>query len=93
MGTRRELLWLTAWPIETPIAIQEQNSFPGLTTRFFSRYARQVHNGFPEASRHLSPGRPRRSSTRETRSSRLLRRCLTGKLRELSGAFLRREVG
>ncbi len=41
----------------TPIAIQEQNSFPGLTTRFFSRYARQVHNGFPEASRHLSPGR------------------------------------
>jgi UDP-N-acetylglucosamine--N-acetylmuramyl-(pentapeptide) pyrophosphoryl-undecaprenol N-acetylglucosamine transferase len=40
----------------TPIAIQEQNSFPGLTTRFFSRYARQVHNGFPEASRHLSPG-------------------------------------
>ena len=40
-----------------PIAIQEQNSFPGLTTRFFSRYARQIHNGFPEASRHLSPGR------------------------------------
>jgi UDP-N-acetylglucosamine--N-acetylmuramyl-(pentapeptide) pyrophosphoryl-undecaprenol N-acetylglucosamine transferase len=39
-----------------PIAIQEQNSFPGLTTRFFSRYARQVHNGFPEASRFLSPG-------------------------------------
>ncbi|HYN83558.1 MAG TPA: UDP-N-acetylglucosamine--N-acetylmuramyl-(pentapeptide) pyrophosphoryl-undecaprenol N-acetylglucosamine transferase [Gemmatimonadaceae bacterium] len=39
-----------------PIAIQEQNSFPGLTTRFFSRFARQVHNGFPEASRHLSPG-------------------------------------
>lgn len=41
----------------TPIAIQEQNSFPGLTTRFFSRYARQVHNGFPEASHHLSPGK------------------------------------
>jgi UDP-N-acetylglucosamine--N-acetylmuramyl-(pentapeptide) pyrophosphoryl-undecaprenol N-acetylglucosamine transferase len=40
-----------------PIAIQEQNSYPGLTTRFFSRYARQVHNGFPEASRYLSPGR------------------------------------
>jgi UDP-N-acetylglucosamine--N-acetylmuramyl-(pentapeptide) pyrophosphoryl-undecaprenol N-acetylglucosamine transferase len=40
-----------------PIAIQEQNSFPGLTTRFFSRFARQVHNGFPEASKHLSPGR------------------------------------
>jgi len=40
-----------------PFAIQEQNSFPGLTTRFFSRYARQVHNGFPEAAHHLSPGR------------------------------------
>lgn len=40
-----------------PIAIQEQNSFPGLTTRFFSRYARQVHNGFPEANRLLSPSR------------------------------------
>ncbi len=39
-----------------PIAIQEQNSFPGLTTRFFSRFARQVHNGFPEASHYLSPG-------------------------------------
>ncbi len=38
-----------------PFAIQEQNSYPGLTTRFFSRYARQVHNGFPEAARHLSP--------------------------------------
>jgi len=40
-----------------PFAIQEQNSYPGLTTRFFSRYARQVHNGFPEAARHLSSGK------------------------------------
>jgi UDP-N-acetylglucosamine--N-acetylmuramyl-(pentapeptide) pyrophosphoryl-undecaprenol N-acetylglucosamine transferase len=40
-----------------PFALQEQNSFPGLTTRFFSRYARQVHTGFPEAARKLSPGR------------------------------------
>lgn len=40
-----------------PYAVQEQNSFPGLTTRFFSRYARQVHNGFPEAANHLSPGK------------------------------------
>jgi UDP-N-acetylglucosamine--N-acetylmuramyl-(pentapeptide) pyrophosphoryl-undecaprenol N-acetylglucosamine transferase len=40
-----------------PMAIQEQNSFPGLTTRFFSRYARQIHNGFPEAVRLLSPGK------------------------------------
>jgi UDP-N-acetylglucosamine--N-acetylmuramyl-(pentapeptide) pyrophosphoryl-undecaprenol N-acetylglucosamine transferase len=40
-----------------PFAVQEQNSFPGLTTRFFSRYARQVHNGFPEAVTYLHPGR------------------------------------
>ena len=39
-----------------PYVIQEQNSYPGLTTRVFSRYARQVHNGFPEAEHHLSPG-------------------------------------
>lgn len=43
-----------------PYAIQEQNSFPGLTTRFFSRYARQVHNGFPEAKRYLKPGKQTR---------------------------------
>ena len=40
-----------------PFAVQEQNSFPGLTTKFFSRYARQIHNGFPEAVRYLHPGR------------------------------------
>jgi UDP-N-acetylglucosamine--N-acetylmuramyl-(pentapeptide) pyrophosphoryl-undecaprenol N-acetylglucosamine transferase len=39
-----------------PYAVQEQNSFPGLTTKFFSRYARQVHNGFPEAANLLKPG-------------------------------------
>ncbi len=40
-----------------PFAIQEQNSFPGLTTKFFSRYARQVYNGFPEAGKYLHPGK------------------------------------
>ncbi len=40
-----------------PFAVQEQNSFPGLTTKFFSRYARQIHNGFPEAARYLHPGK------------------------------------
>lgn len=39
-----------------PYAVQEQNSFPGITTKFFSRYARQVHNGFPEAAKLLKPG-------------------------------------
>ncbi|HET7459296.1 MAG TPA: UDP-N-acetylglucosamine--N-acetylmuramyl-(pentapeptide) pyrophosphoryl-undecaprenol N-acetylglucosamine transferase [Gemmatimonadaceae bacterium] len=32
-----------------PLCLQEQNSHPGLTTRFFSRYAREVYLGYPEA--------------------------------------------
>jgi UDP-N-acetylglucosamine--N-acetylmuramyl-(pentapeptide) pyrophosphoryl-undecaprenol N-acetylglucosamine transferase len=39
-----------------PVAVQEQNSWPGLTTRLLARKARQVHLGFPEAERHLRPG-------------------------------------
>lgn len=39
-----------------PLALQEQNSYPGLTTRWLSRRARQVHLGFPEAERYLRPG-------------------------------------
>ncbi len=48
-----------AWALLTgvPIALQEQNSYPGLTTRLLSRYARQVHLGFPEAADRLRPGR------------------------------------
>lgn len=37
-----------------PIVLQEQNSHPGLTARFFARYARQIHVGFPEARAILS---------------------------------------
>ena len=40
-----------------PVALQEQNSFPGLTTRVMSRWARQVHLGFPEARAMLKPGK------------------------------------
>lgn len=36
-----------------PYALQEQNSFPGLTMRFFSRWAREVYLGYPEATYHL----------------------------------------
>lgn len=36
-----------------PIVLQEQNTYPGLTARFFSRYAAQVHLGFPEARARL----------------------------------------
>ncbi len=39
-----------------PVALQEQNSYPGLVTRQLSRWARQVHLGFPEAERYLKPG-------------------------------------
>jgi UDP-N-acetylglucosamine--N-acetylmuramyl-(pentapeptide) pyrophosphoryl-undecaprenol N-acetylglucosamine transferase len=39
-----------------PVAIQEQNAYPGLTTRWLARKANQVYLGFPEASEHLRPG-------------------------------------
>lgn len=39
-----------------PIVLQEQNALPGLTTRWFARWARQVHLGFPEAERYLRLG-------------------------------------
>ncbi|MCI0432771.1 MAG: undecaprenyldiphospho-muramoylpentapeptide beta-N-acetylglucosaminyltransferase [Gemmatimonadetes bacterium] len=46
-----------------PMAVQEQNSWPGATTRMLARWARQVHLGFPEAAAHLRPGRRTRVFT------------------------------
>ena len=43
-----------------PIALQEQNSHAGLTTRLFSRWAREVYLGFPEAARLLATRDPSR---------------------------------
>ena len=40
-----------------PLVLQEQNTYPGITARFFSRFAAQVHLGFPEARRYLSPSK------------------------------------
>lgn len=40
-----------------PVAVQEQNSHPGLTTRTLSRWAKQIHLGFPEARRYIRPGK------------------------------------
>ncbi|PYO68818.1 MAG: undecaprenyldiphospho-muramoylpentapeptide beta-N-acetylglucosaminyltransferase [Gemmatimonadetes bacterium] len=40
-----------------PTALVEENAFPGLTTRWLARAARQVHLGFPEARERLSPGK------------------------------------
>ena len=36
-----------------PIALQEQNSVPGLTTRWFSRYAREIYLGYGDAAVRL----------------------------------------
>jgi UDP-N-acetylglucosamine--N-acetylmuramyl-(pentapeptide) pyrophosphoryl-undecaprenol N-acetylglucosamine transferase len=40
-----------------PFVLQEQNTYPGITARFFSRFAAQIHLGFPEARRYLSPSK------------------------------------
>lgn len=40
-----------------PYVLQEQNSYPGLTMRFFSRWAREVYLGYPEAQRYLEKAR------------------------------------
>lgn len=39
-----------------PAAVQEQNSYPGLVTRFVAGRVRQLHLAFPEARRHLKIG-------------------------------------
>jgi UDP-N-acetylglucosamine--N-acetylmuramyl-(pentapeptide) pyrophosphoryl-undecaprenol N-acetylglucosamine transferase len=39
-----------------PTVLQEQNAYPGLTTRLLARRARQIHLGFPEAKARLHPG-------------------------------------
>jgi UDP-N-acetylglucosamine--N-acetylmuramyl-(pentapeptide) pyrophosphoryl-undecaprenol N-acetylglucosamine transferase len=37
----------------TPIVIQEQNSFPGVTNRLLSKFAVKIFTAFKEADRHL----------------------------------------
>jgi UDP-N-acetylglucosamine--N-acetylmuramyl-(pentapeptide) pyrophosphoryl-undecaprenol N-acetylglucosamine transferase len=39
-----------------PVALQEQNSYPGFVTRRLSGRVRQLHLAFPEARRYLKPG-------------------------------------
>ncbi len=43
----------------TPLVLQEQNAWPGVTTRFLSRWAAQVQLAFPEALPEL-PARARK---------------------------------
>lgn len=40
----------------TPTALQEANSYPGLTTRWLAPYVDQLHLGYREALAHLQPG-------------------------------------
>ncbi len=46
-----------AWAVthRVPIALQEQNSHPGITTRAFSRFAREIYLGYDEARTLLHP--------------------------------------
>lgn len=46
-----------AWAVahRVPIVLQEQNSHPGITTRFFSRFAREIYLGYAEARGLLHP--------------------------------------
>jgi UDP-N-acetylglucosamine--N-acetylmuramyl-(pentapeptide) pyrophosphoryl-undecaprenol N-acetylglucosamine transferase len=46
-----------------PMAVQEQNAFPGRTTKLLARRASQIHLGFPEAVRYLKPRRGARVFT------------------------------
>ncbi len=49
---------VVAWALyrKLPVAIQEQNSHPGLTTRWLAPYVDQLHLGYPEALDRLAPG-------------------------------------
>lgn len=57
-----------------PLALQEQNSFPGVTTRVLSRWSRQVHLAFPEAREAL----PRRARARARVSGNPIRTPVPG---------------
>ncbi len=50
---------IVAWAAarRLPTAIQEQNSYPGVTTRWLAPYVDQLHLGYAEAMRYLHPGR------------------------------------
>ncbi|MQA91941.1 MAG: undecaprenyldiphospho-muramoylpentapeptide beta-N-acetylglucosaminyltransferase [Gemmatimonas sp.] len=49
---------VVAWALlrRLPTAIQEQNSYPGITTRLLAGRVQQIHLAFPEALEHLRPG-------------------------------------
>jgi UDP-N-acetylglucosamine--N-acetylmuramyl-(pentapeptide) pyrophosphoryl-undecaprenol N-acetylglucosamine transferase len=59
-----------------PLALQEQNAWPGVTTRILSRWSRQVHLAFPEAVEAL----PRRARSRTRVSGNPIRVPISGDL-------------
>lgn len=44
---------LAARALRIPLALQEQNAYPGFTTRVLAEGARQIHVGYPEAVERL----------------------------------------
>ncbi|MCX6640479.1 MAG: undecaprenyldiphospho-muramoylpentapeptide beta-N-acetylglucosaminyltransferase [bacterium] len=51
---------LAATLCRIPFFLQEQNSYPGVTTRLLSRFAKGIFLNFPEAANHLTqPGKCR----------------------------------
>ena len=52
-----------------PLALQEQNSLPGITTRLLSRHAAQIHLAYPEAEQAI----PRRARARVMESGNPVR--------------------
>ena len=46
---------LAAYSLGIPLAIHEQNTIPGTTNRWLSRFARRVFVSFPDTAGHFSP--------------------------------------
>jgi UDP-N-acetylglucosamine--N-acetylmuramyl-(pentapeptide) pyrophosphoryl-undecaprenol N-acetylglucosamine transferase len=50
------IVWRAQRGAKIPTVLQEQNAFPGITTRVLARRAHQIHLGFPEARERLTVG-------------------------------------
>src|SRR5688572_31632870 len=78
-----------------PIALQEQNAMPGLTTRLLARWGTQVHLGFPEAERHIKVRPPTRSeehtSELQSQSNLVCRLLLEKKKRKIQPSIMQRQ--
>ena len=65
-----------------PTVLQEQNAFPGVTTRLLARRAREIHVAYPEAIRAL----PAATRVRARLTGNPVRRSLVGELRHAGEA-------